>query len=261
MKETLESKRHSLYEEKEAFLKVDQDASTQRVKEITQNIHPYFSDFEVLVENTNITFKVKGGYWHNGFEIVRRPSWTKDGEVYGHANVRVGSWSDPKESELKVLVCVGKIAEAQLKNAPEWSALTDVMNEYGKVNKEKYKNIYKQIREIDDTLRLMKQAEESAEYNKVFTSGKMKLNKPVSFYYGAGKWDRIHSEHFEWEKNGTGKTYTVFYFEKRRTNVHYDESGNAVEPVYETIKRTVTKRIRLNDLETFIKQNVKSIID
>jgi hypothetical protein len=107
----------------------------------------------------------------------------------------------------------------------------------------------------------MKQAEESAEYNKVFTSGKMKLSEITSFYYGAGKWDRIHSEHFEWEKNGTGKTYTVFYFEKRRTNVYYDESGNAVEPVYETIKQTVTKRIRLNDLETFIKQNVKSIID
>ena len=114
------------------------------------------------------------------------------------------------------------------------------------------------IWKLENEIRKIENEERENSFKNVFDKGTFKLNKEAGFYYGAGKWDRVWSIEFFWEKNEGKKTYSVWYMSKNRANPHYDEQGNSLEPVYEYTKALASGRVRVADLESFVRGIVNS---
>ena len=134
------------------------------------------------------------------------------------------------------------------------------MDETSEIYKEKIKPLDTQFYQIESELRKIKQEEQTNEFQNVFNKGTFKLKKQEYLYYGSGKWDRIYSDEFFWEANESGKTYTMFYINESRTNPFYDENGNSIEGVFEKTKRSINKRIRKADVESFVRYNMNRIL-
>ena len=49
------------------------------------------------------------------------------------------------------------------------------------------------------------------------------------------------------------------YTEERRTNPRFDENGNDLKAITEIIKRTIDKRIKKADIESFLIQHINLI--
>ncbi len=134
------------------------------------------------------------------------------------------------------------------------------MDESNEIYKANIGPLYKQIYQIEDQLRKIKHEEQNTEFQNVFNKNTFKLNNTIYFSYGPGRYDRVGSNEWFWEENNGGKTYTVSYNDKVRTNPHYDSEGNFLEGIFEIRKRSIDKRIKKADIESFVKYNMNLIL-
>ena len=258
IKETLEKTFNELNEQIQHHEALRRAHLTDKANQITVNIDDLFKEFTVQVSDTNIIFTYTEDRWYD-FRIERRQKYKADGYEYGPATVSTSSVGDADGKNLLKLICLGKLAKHCLYNTNEWNELISLMDKSNEIYKANIGSLYKQIYQIEDQLRKIAAEERNTEFNKVFNKNTFKLNKQISYYYGNGKWDRVYSNEFFWEANGSGKTYTVSYTEERRTNPRFDENGNDLKAITEIIKRTIDKRIKKADIESFVRQHMNLI--
>ena len=258
IKETLEKTFNELNEQIQHHEALRRTHLTNKANHIVTNIDDLFKEFYIQVSDTNIEFKFTEDSWYD-FRIERRQNYKVDGYEYGKASIGSSSSSGNDDKSLKRYVCLGQLARHCLYNTNEWTELVSLMDKSNEIYKANIGPLYKQVYQIEDQLRKIAAEESSIEFNKVFNKNTFKLNRPISYYYGNGKWDRIYSNEFFWEANGSGKTYTVSYTDERRTNPRFDENGNELEAITEIIKRTIDKRIKKADIESFVRQNMNLI--
>jgi hypothetical protein len=141
----------------------------------------------------------------------------------------------------------------------QWKDLVNVMNSRDHLYKTEIKELSSQTYNIRTEINRIEREEQNKEFNDLFNKNTLKLNKQVSFYYGAGKWERIYSDEFFWEENKGGKTYTVHFMDERRTNPHYDENGNSIKPIMERVKCVIDKRVKRADVEGLVRSNMKLV--
>jgi len=247
----LNSEIHSLNEKHEEILS---NAAQQTLSHIDEEL---FKEFKVRISTTDITFDLGGSSWDR-FRIQRIEQYSKSDKEYrfGKAELSMSSMSTDKDSDLKVLIGVGKLAEHRLKGTHVWIDLVRLMDSKGVLYKEDISEKIKLGWKLEDEIRKIEREEDENQFKTIFDKGTFKLNRQEYFHYGSGKWDRVSANEWFWEKN-EGKTYTVSYTSTYRTNPWRDEQGNELEAVYETKKVAINKRIRSNDIESFVRSNMR----
>lgn len=258
IKETLEKTFNELNEQIQHHEALRRAHLTNKANHIVLSIDDLFKEFNIQVTDRTIEFTYTEDRWYD-FRIERKQTYKSDGYEYGKASVSTSSVSDADNKNLMKLICLGKLAKHCFINTNEWNELVSLMDKSNEIYKANIGPLYKQIYQIEDQLRKIAAEESNVEFNKVFSKGTFKLNRPISYYYGNGKWDRVFSNEFFWSANESGKTYTVSYTDERRTNPHFDENGNNLEAITELVKRTIDKRIKKADIESFVRQSIKLI--
>lgn len=260
IKEALEKTLNDLNEKVHHHEELRHTYLTNKANDITTKMHVSFENFIVKVLDTEIEFRLNNHSWYD-FRISRRIIYRSDNCEYGEPTIGTSSINDSDERSLNKLICLGTLAQHCLYKTDEWKELVSLMDETNRIYKENLGPLYKQVYQIQDELRKIENKERSEAFNSLFSKNEMKLNKRVYFYYGSGRYDSVISDVFFWEENKGGKTYTVSYMEERRTNPYYDENGNQAEPIFESTKRVINKRIRKSDLESFIRENQNYIAE
>jgi hypothetical protein len=230
-----------------------------KANQTVYNIDDLFKEYLISVSETNIRFKYTTDTWYD-FSIERKTNYTKDGYEYSKATLSTSSVSNADESGLKKLLCLGVLAKHCLNKTNEWNELVSLMDESNEIYKTNISPLYTQIYQIEEQLRKIRNEEQSNEFQNIFNKGTFKLNKKIDFHYGSGKWDRVYSNEWFWEANESGKTYTLSYNDKVRTNPHYDSEGNSLEGIFEVRKRSIDKRIKKVDIESFVRYNMNLIL-
>jgi hypothetical protein len=258
IKETLEKTFNELKEQIQHHEALRRAHLTNEANHIALSIDDLFKEFTIQVTDRTIEFKYTENSWYD-FRIERKQTYKSDGYEYGKASVSTSSVSDADNKNLMKLICLGKLAKHCFINTKEWNGLVSLMDRSNEIYKANIGPLNKQIYQIEDQLRKIAAEERSIEFNKIFNKNTFKLNRPISYYYGNGKWDRVYSNEFFWEANESGKTYTVSYTDERRTNPRFDENGNELEAITELVKRTIDKRIKKADIESFVRQHMNLI--
>jgi len=214
----------------------------------------------VFVESDRIRVYMPDVSHWDSIAVYRRVNYTEGMPKYQEPKLEWKSGDTNTELDLKYIMSVGKIAENFLNKTNWWTTLVEMMDEVEAfyLSKEN-KTLRTQEYELEKTIRNIEQTETQDKFTSMFNKGKFKLNKSTSYTYGSGRYDYVSSDEWVWAQNGSGKTYTLYYTEKYRTNPYYDEQGNSLEAVYETRKREVPKRVRKADLEDFIKCNMNQV--
>lgn len=260
VRETLETTKGELVRQIALQEKANEEHLKSTAQNIVINIDDLFKEFTVTYVSSNrIEFKFTEDSWYD-FEIYRSERYINDEYKYDKAYLSVSSSSNNNDKALKKLICVGILAKHCLLETTQWGELVELMNESSKLYDATLRSLYKQKYQIEGKLNRIEQEEKNSTLETIFSKGTFKLSKEISFYYGSGKWDRVFSDEFFWEANESGKTYTISYTDKVRTNPHYDTEGNYLEPIFELRKQTINKRIRKADIESFVKYNMKSIL-
>jgi hypothetical protein len=252
IKETLETTKDELAKQ---INQANEQLKTQlntKATNIVSSIDELFKEFTITVSERTIEFRFTVDSWYD-FRIERSENYKTNGYEYGVATLSTSSVSNANENGLKKLVCLGILSKHCLNNTNEWVELTSLMNESNEVYKANISSLYTQLHKIDSELRKIEDEEKTNAFENIFKLGTFKLKKEVSYYYGGGKWDQIRSDEFFWEANESGKTYTISYIDTRRTNPHYDSEGNSIEGIFEKTKRSINKRIKKADIESFVK--------
>ena len=259
IKETLEKTFNELNEQIQHHEALRRTHLTNKANHIVTNIDDLFKEFYIQVSDTNIEFKFTEDSWYD-FRIERRQNYKVDGYEYGKASIGSSSSSGNDDKSLKRYVCLGQLARHCLYNTNEWTELVSLMDESNELYKANMGPLYKQIYQIEAELRKINKEEQNKQFNDVFNKNTFVLSKPVYFYYGSGKWDRVNSDEWFWEENKGGKTYNVSYIDGRRTNPWYDAEGKDLEGVYERVKRSIDKRIKKADIESFVRSNTNLVV-
>jgi hypothetical protein len=260
IKETLEKTFNELNEQIQHHEALRRIHLTNKANHIVTNIDDLFKEFTIQVSDTNINFSYTEDSWYD-FRIERRQNYKVDGYEYGPATVSTSSVSNADGKSLMKLICLGKLAKHCFINTNEWTELVSLMDESNEIYKANIGPIYKQIYQIEAELRKINKEEQNKQFNDVFNKNTFVLSKPVYFYYGNGKWDRVNSDEWFWEENKGGKTYNVSYIDVRRTNPWYDAEGKDLEGVYERIKRSIDKRIKKADIESFVRSCTNLVVE
>ena len=230
--------------------------------ELVDQLSVLFKDFSISVSDTDIQFITTKGGWDR-FRISRQYNFhAKETEYkYSKPYVSLSSLNSDDEESLRRLVCVGKLAEQQLKDSDIWKDLNRIMDSnrvlYNEDLREKKNNIWN----LENEIKNIENKERDNKCESVFDKGTFKLTKRVYFSYGSSRYDYVNADEFTWERNGTGKTFTMFFTDEKRANPYYDENGNHLEPVFEKTKRAIDKRIRENDLRSFIHTHMNNMIE
>lgn len=215
---------------------------------------------DVFIESDRIQVYMPEISSWDSITISRRINYTEGMRKYQEPKLEWRSGDTNTELELKYVMSVGKVAEHFLNKTNWWTTLVEMMDEAEAFFKsEENQTLRTQEYELGNTIRNIEQTETQDKFTYLFNKGKFKLNKPTSYTYGSGRYDHVGSNEWEWAQNGSGKTYTLYYTEKYRTNPRCDEQGNSLEAVYETRKREVPKRVRKADLESFINCNMNKV--
>lgn len=241
IKETLEKAKEEL---RRQIIEKENESDNQLTSEATvivSNIDKVLSEFNIKVSSTQIEFKLTVDSWYD-FRISRGSRYTSDGETYTKATINTSSISDANEQALKKLIALGTLAKHCLNESDEWISLVLLMDKNASFYKENISPLYTQMYKIDDEIKQINKLAVDFHFKSIFDSGKVKLSEKVSYYYGSGKWDSVYSDSFKWTKNDGGKTYTVTY----------DEQG--------CVERSVPKRVRLSDLQSFIQSQLSKVI-
>ncbi len=260
IKETLETTKDELVRQIALQERANDEHLKNTAQNIVINIDDLFKEFTVTsVSSNRIMFKFTEDSWYD-FEIYRSERYINDEYKYDKAYLSVSSSSSNNDKALKKLICVGILSRHCLYETSEWNELVSLMNESSKLCDSTLKHLYKQKYQIDNELNRIEQEEKNSTLETIFSKGTFKLSEKIFFYYGSGKWDRVSSDEFFWEANESGKTYTVSYTDKVRTNPYYDAEDNYLEPIFELRKQTINKRIRKADIESFVKYNMRLIL-
>lgn len=167
--------------------------------------------------------------------------------------------SGKDEKELKKMICLGILAKECLNNTSYWEDLITVMDECDRLYKVNIGPLQKQLYQIENEIKKINDKEENDTFQTIFDSGTFKLKKNITYCYGQSRWDIVNSDHWFWEANGTGKTYTLSYISSRRTNEFYDKEGNSIEGIFELVKININKRIKKLDIISFVHHNMNRI--
>jgi len=259
IKESLEKTFNELTKQIHEHEAIRRTYLVNKATDIISNIDELLKEFTITVSDSNIEFKFTIDSWYD-FRIERSYNYKIDKPEYSKATLSTSSVSNADENGLKKLICLGILSRHCLNNTNEWNELVSLMDESNEMYKTNIGPLYKQIYQIESELRKIENEKKANAFENAFKLGTFKLNKEVNYYYGSGKWDRIYSNEFFWEANESGKTYTISYSDKVRTNPHYDSEGNGLEGIFEIRKRTIDKRIKKADIESFIKHNMNLIL-
>jgi len=259
VKEALQKQLDELLNEINSIEKKHDEILVEASQQILDNVNEeLFKEFTIKISSTDITFNLGGSSW-DSFRIHRRENYSVNKEYqYDKARLSMSSISTDKDTDLKILISAGKLAEHSLKGTPIWIDLVRLMDSRNELYKEDIAEKRKLTWQLENEIRKIERDEQENNFKAVFNRGTFKLKIKTSFQYGSSKWDRVFAEEWFWEKN-EGKTYTVSYTDQLRTNSWRDEEGNELEPVYETKKVAINKRVRLADLEWFVKGNIRSL--
>ncbi len=218
-------------------------------------------NFNVTVESDRIQIHIPEISSWSAIEICRNSNYKDDMPKYQEPKLKWGSGNTNTEFELKYIMNVAKIAERFLNKDNWWNALVGLMDEMSEYySSEEYKTLRNQERELEKTIRNIEQTETLDKFTSIFNKGSFKLNKSIRYDYGSSRYDYVDSDEWIWAPNGTGKTYTLYYSQQHRINPNYDEQGNYIqEAVYETRKHEIPKRVRKEDLFSFIKYNMDKV--
>jgi hypothetical protein len=260
IKETLEKTFNELNEQIQHHEALRRVHLTNKANHIVTNIDDLFKEFHIQVSDTNIDFKFTEDSWYD-FRIERNQNYKADGYEYGKAYISSSSSSNNNDKSLKRYICLGQLARHCLYNTNGWTELVSLMDESNELYKANIGPLYKQVYQIEAELRKINKEEQNKQFNDVFNKNTFVLSKPVYFYYGNGKWDRANSDEWFWEENKGGKTYNVSYIDVRRTNPWYDAEGKDLEGVYERIKRSINKRIKKADIESFVRSCTNLVVE
>lgn len=222
-----------------------------------------FNPTNVDIDSDHIRVHIPDISHWDALSIRRGRTYQDNGPKFGEPTLKYsGGGEISKESDLKYIISVGKLAEHFINKTATWNGLVELMSDIeGLYGSEEYKTLYNQEYELKKTINGLETKEKEDILGNVFKAGRFKLKKNISFYYGSGKYDRVHSDEWVWEENKGGKTYTMFYYDNCRTNPHYDEEGNSLPPTFERKKYTISKRIRKSDVESFVKSNMDQVED
>jgi hypothetical protein len=259
IKETLEKTFEELNEQIHEHEASRRTHLVNKVNNVITSIDDLFKEFTIQVTDTDINFKLTEDSWYD-FRVERRQNYKADGCEYGKAYISASSSSNDNDKALKRYICLGQLARHCLYNTNEWNELVSLMDESYEIYKTNIGPLYKQIYQIEDQLRKIKHEEQSIEFQNVFNKNTFKLNNIIYFNYGPSRYDRVDSNEWFWEENNGGKTYTVSYNDKVRTNPHYDSEGNSLEGIFGVRKRSIDKRIKKADIESFVKYNMNLIL-
>lgn len=200
-------------------------------------------------------------HW-DAISVSRRSTYRDDGPKYQEPQLEWKSGDTNAELELKYIMSVGKIAEHFLNKTAWWNALVALMDQMDTFySSEEYKALRTKEYELDRSIRDLDRQERENAFTNAFKKKRFKLKEARMFQYGQSRYDYTSSDEWEWEQNGEGKTFTLYYIYRFRSNPFYDEQGNALEAVYETRKREIPKRVRKADLESFVRKCLSSIED
>lgn len=221
---------------------------TNKANQIAVSIDDLFKEFTIQVSDIDISFKLTEDSWHD-FRIQRSTTYSENEQkyIYTKPTLATSSSSSGDEKSMKRLICLGKLAEHCLNQTNEWNELIKLMDESKAQYKANIDPLYKQFYQIERELNAINQEEQNKAFINIFSKGTFKLTKPEYYF---------KSDEFFWTANESGKTYTVSYIDERRTNPYYDENGNELEPIFERVKRTIDKRIKKADVESFVRSNM-----
>ena len=258
IKETLKKTLSELSEEIQRQELLRNTELTEEANSITSNLDDLFEDFTVQVSSNNIDFKLTTDSWY-GFRISRSTKYTEAGHTYTKATIDSSSMGGKDEKELKKMICLGILAKECLNNTSYWGDLITVMDECDRLYKVNIGPLQKQLYQIENEIKKINDKEVNDTFQTIFDSGTFKLKKNIIYYYGQSRWDNVSSDHWFWEVNGTGKTYTLSYISSRRTNEFYDKEGNSIEGIFELVKSNINKRIKKLDITSFVHHNMNLI--
>jgi len=261
VKEALQKQLDELVNELTQIEKKHDELLSNSTHELVDKLDESFKEFNINVSSTDITFNLAGSHWDK-FRVTRRENYSaKEKEYrYTQAELSVSSLSTSKESDLKMLICVGKLAEQKLNNTAIWNDLRVMMDSRDLMYKEDISEKRSMCWKLEAEIKKIENEEREDNFKRIFDKGTFKLENETVFYYGSGKWNRVFSKEFFWQKNEGKKTYTVWYMREMRTNQRWDEQGNDLEPVYEYTKLTASERVRAADLESFVRNVANSKI-
>ena len=187
------------------------------------------------------------GRYSDKFRIQRRYNYKSNGDhEYLAPELSSSSCRTNDKSELKALVCIGKLADLYLNDSPIWKDMIAVMNNRDYLYKEETSEKRKLAWKLEDEIRKIENKELEDKLQAIVDNGMILLKDNYRFYYGSSKWDYIISNEYIWEKNPSGKTFKLSY-----KDVRYDEA---------TI-RTLDKKVRLKDIQRLIQTNINNLAE
>lgn len=237
VKEVLENQRKELYQEIESIESKHKETLSQATHDLVDSLDETFKEFTIDISSDSISFNLDGSSWDR-FRISRRNNY--NGE-YGKAELSMSSIHTEKDSDLKVLICIGKLAEHRMKETPIWKDLNGLMNAKSYFYKEEISEKRKLIWDIENEINKIERQEYEDKINSLFSKNEINLKDTYRFYYGNGKWDYVISANFKWEQNPSGKTYKLSY-----------KDGDNF--------REINKRIKLNDIRSLVRSNINNAI-
>lgn len=262
VKEALQKQLNELQKEVAQIEQKHDELLSNSTHELVDRLDESFKEFKIDVTTTDITFRLDSGW--DKFRVTRRENYSSKEKEYKYApaELSMSSMSTDKDSDLKILICIGKLAEQKLNSTAIWNDLRVMMDSRSLMYKEDISEKRNMCWKLEAEIKRIENEEREDNFKRIFDKGTFKLENETVFYYGAGKWDRVFSKEFIWQKNEGKKTYSVWYMREIRTNPGYDEQGNSLEPVYENTKHLASERVRVADLESFVRNvtNSKDLI-
>lgn len=228
-----------------------------KARSVLVSISNLFDEYSIFVSDNRIEFTFTKDSWYN-FQIERSYDWKE--KKYGDAYIYSSSSSSNNEQSLKRYICLGELAKQKFDKTNKWEELVLLMDEYDKLDKDSVAPLRKQLYDIENAIRQINHHEHQKNIQNLLNKRTIKFEKPIMFWYGNGKWDYVHSDIFSWEENKGGKTYNVFYNKEYRINPVFDQDGNELEGIFENKTHELSKRIKKDNLISFISSNMKRII-
>ena len=259
VKEALQKQLNELHIEVAQIEEKHDEILSNSTHELVDKLDESFKEFSIKVSSTEISFNLAGSHWDK-FRVFRRENYSSKEKEYKYApaELSMSSMSTDKDSDLKILICIGKLAEQKLNSTAIWNDLRVMMDSRSLMYKEDISEKRNMCWKLEAEIKRIENEEREDNFKRIFDKGTFKLSKEIVFYYGAGKWDNVWSKEFIWEKNEGKKTYSVWYMREMRTNPGYDEQGNSLEPVYENTKQLASGRVRVADIESFVRNVANS---
>jgi hypothetical protein len=228
-----------------------------KAKCILVPISNLFDEYSIFISDNRINFTYIKDSWYS-FQIERTYDW--EGKKYEDAYVSSSSSSSNTEQSLKRYICLGELANQKLNKTNEWYELVSLMDEYNKLDEDSVKPLRNQLYDIENAISEINKNKKIKNIQNILNKEIVKFKESVSFWFGNGKWDRVHSDTFSWKENKGGKTYNVFYTEQIRINSIFDQDGNRLEGIYENKTYELPKRIKKDNLISFLSCNMNHII-